>query len=109
MIEGLQLDVPAAELFRVLSRLIHADDSDAAGCELRMRRLNVLQQKTENATLLDELGWKGGFNSLRRRLLRKRCRHRRRRARLVFLRDHLIHGEVYRLGDRDMWLIALVA
>jgi hypothetical protein len=110
VIQGLKLDVPAAELSEKLLQLIHSQESRVSACELRMQRADAIEQSIDGASrILDELGWKGGFDSLRKQLARKRSRHLRSRAWLAFIRNHLVQGEVYRLGERDMWFIALLA
>jgi hypothetical protein len=108
VIEGLKLDVSAAELSERLSKVIESHESRAVECGTRMRRLGAIEGTSDAGSILTELGWKGGVDSLRKRLARRRTRHLRSRAWLRFLRDHLAHGEVYRLGERDFWLVALL-
>ena len=98
MIEGLKLDVPAEELARRLSELIAWHESRARGCDDRLRRLAAIQAEVQNIDEhLDGLGWEGGFERLSGALERTRAHHRERAAVLVFLRDHLVSAEVYRL------------
>lgn len=107
MIEGLKLDVSAAELSERLAKVVASHESRATGCTERLRRLAAIEREAEDAgRILSELGWKGGWDALQKRLAKKRSQHLRHAAWLAFLRDHLPQGEIYRLGERDLWLVA---
>src|SRR5688572_17985974 len=109
VIEGLKLDVSAAELSERLTKLIESHRSRATGCAERLRRLASIERETDDAgRMLRELGWQGGCDALQKRLAKQRARHLRHAAWLTFLRDHLPQGEIYRLGERDLWLVALL-
>jgi hypothetical protein len=109
VIEGLKLDVPADELARRLSELIAWHESRAGGCDDRLRRLAAIQAEVRNIDEhLDGLGWEGGFERLSGALERTRAHHRERAWVLVFLRDHLVSAEVYRLDVEDLRLTGLI-
>jgi hypothetical protein len=109
VIEGLKLDVSAAELAQRLSGLIAWHESRASGCGDRLQRLGEIKHEVRNIDgHLDDLGWRGGFDRLSEALERKRVHHRKRAFVLEFLRDHLVAGEVYRLGAEDLRLAGLI-
>ena len=109
MIEGLKLDVSAAELAQRLSRLSAWHESRASGCDDRLRRLGEINAELQNLdSCLDRLGWDGGCARLSAALERKRTHHRDRASVLEFLRDHLVKGETYRLDVKDLRFAGLL-
>jgi hypothetical protein len=109
MIEGLKLDVSAAELTERFSGLIAWHRSRAGGCAVRLRRLGEIQSEVRNIDAdLDALGWDGGCNRLTEALERKRTHHLECASVLEFLRDHLAAGEVYRLDAEDLRWAGLI-
>jgi hypothetical protein len=109
VIEGLKLDVPAEELAQRLSGLIAWHESRAGGCDHRLQRLGEIKDEVENIDRhLDDLGWDRGYDRLSDALERKRTHHRERAFVLEFLRDHLVAGEVYRLGAEDLRMAGLI-
>jgi hypothetical protein len=106
VIEGLKLDISAAELTRRLSETIASHESRVSGCEHRLRRLGEIERAVDLDPI--ELGWEGGYSNLRAALERKRTHHRDRALVLTFLRDHLVAGEVYRLSQEDLRLAEVI-
>ena len=109
MIEGLKLDVSAAELTQRFSGAIAWHRSRASGCAVRLRRLGEIEDEVQHIDAdLDALGWDGGYGGLREALERKRTYHLERASVLEFLRDHLVAGEVYRLDMEDLRWAGLI-
>lgn len=113
MIEGLRIDLTAEELLRHLDARIESHRGAAARCDAKRIRLEGASSSSAPPNDEDEdeddeeeqlvMCWPGYVDELERRA----DRHRRREAAFVFLRDHLVAHEIYRLGEADLRLLEL--
>jgi hypothetical protein len=105
MIQGIQLDVTAAELIERLGDRIAHHRSRAAACEAQLETLAGVETETYSA---DESIARIRFGSPREGLRERLREHRARAAFLTFLRDHLVPNETYRLTERDLRTIDVI-
>ena len=109
MIEGFRIDVTAEELLCHLDGRIQIHREAAVRCDSKRIRLEAAassDKPSEDAEDEDEhlaLCWPGYVGDLERRAER----HKSHEAALVFLRDHLIALEIYRLTESDLRLLEL--
>lgn len=106
MIHGLLLDVKADELIARLRVRVAHHESKAKAYELQLRK-----QAKASQTLEEDHD--GGLRlsapeSPVQKLARKKREHAERAVALKFVRDHVVRGEVYRLGESDLRLAELV-
>ena len=104
MIEGLKVDLTADELTRLLEERIDHHQDVAADCDTRRIRLQAVTTPDPDDT--DQqlaAAWPAFADNLGRRAER----HRDRAAALQFLRDHVVAGEIYRLGEADLGMLQL--
>ena len=105
MIDGFRIDVTAEELLRHLDARVQTHREEASRCDAKRLRLETAGAANETD---DEEGpmalcWPGYLGDLEHRA----ARHRRRETALVFLRDHIVAHEIYRLGEADLKLVEL--
>lgn len=98
MIEGFRIEVTADELARHLDERIRHHHDRAADFERRAKELEVIG----HSGLDDDDEGLVGCWGLNDQLERKTARHRDRETVLVYLRNHLVAGEVYRLSEGDL-------
>ena len=99
MIDGFRIEVPADELARHLDERIRHHHERATDLERRAKELEALAGKVEDDDDEESMFgcWPGAHE-----LDRKTTRHREREALLIFLRNHLATGEIYRLAEHDL-------
>ena len=105
MIDGLRIDLTAEELVRHLDERIRHHHERAAECERKAQRVENLEACGDEDD--DEpmtACWPGFVHELERRA----ARHRHRETLLVFLRNHIVGREIYRLSERDLKSIELL-
>ena len=105
MIEGLRIELTADELARHLDERIRHHHDRATDFERRAKELDALSASPADD---DEDGFVGGWTCLGSELERKTGRHRDREMLLVFFRNHLVAGEVYRLSETDLRSLELL-
>jgi hypothetical protein len=98
MIEGFRIEVTADELGRHLDERITHHHERAADYERRAKELEAL---TGSPLDDDDEGMMRCWG-IDDQMERKATRHRDREALLVYLRNHLVAGEVYRLTEADL-------
>jgi len=109
VIDGFRIDVTAEELLRHLDARIQTHRDAAARCESKRIRLEAAESSgRQPGDAEDEeenlaLCWPGFMGDLERRAER----HKSHEAALVFLRDHLVAHEIYRLDESDLRLLEL--
>jgi hypothetical protein len=104
VIDGFRIDMTVEELSRHLERRIQHHREAADECDSKRVRVEAVTPPDDD----DEEGhfmacWPGYAGELDRRA----ARHRHSEAALIFLRDHLIAREIYRLDERDLQLLEL--
>lgn len=104
MIEGFGIELTADELARHLDERIRHHHDRAIDFERRAKELETLNASADD----DEDGLVGGWPCLGSELERKTARHRDRETLLVFFRNHLVAGEVYRLSEADLRSLELL-
>ena len=92
MIEGLKIEMSAAELARRLEERIEWREAEASDCEADLRK----PEKDRRDPLPDHI------------IEHDLEHHRQRAAILRLLRDHLVADETYLLEDRDLEFADLV-
>jgi hypothetical protein len=93
MIEGLKIQMSAAELAKLIDERIERREAEASECEADLRRPeNERRDPLEPEHIIE----------------REMEEHRQRAVVLRILRDHLIAGETYLLDDRDLEFADLV-
>jgi len=103
MIDGLRVDLTAEELVRHLDERIRHHHERAADCEKRAQRAGDMESGTDDDD--PEIScWPALVHDLERRA----ARHRSREALLVFLRNHVVASEIYRLSERDLKSVELL-
>src|SRR5438105_3177353 len=99
MIHGLWLDVKADELIARLQVRIAHHESKAKAHELQLRKRaktgRMLKEDDEREPCLSVP------ESPLQRLTRKKREHAERAVAFTFMRNHVVPGEVYRLGESD--------
>ena len=108
MIEGFRIDMTAAEILEHLEARIERHRDRAARCDAKRIRLEGANDPNAPDDDDDEeqqlaMCWPGYIEELERRVER----HRRHEAALVFLRDHVVAHEIYRLGESDLRFLEL--
>jgi hypothetical protein len=101
MIEGFRIDVTAEEVTRHLDERIQRHHELAEECEMKAKRVEALDAPGEDELDHDEaqLGlWPGYRDDLYRRAARRRSRE----LLLIFFRQRVVTGEVYRLSQDDL-------
>jgi hypothetical protein len=100
MVEGFRIEITAEEVIRHLDTRIQHHHDRAVECEAKVRRLETLDEETTDGDEDDALPdcWPGRAEELAQRA----ARHRRREVCLIFFRDHITPGEIYRLSDDDL-------
>lgn len=107
MIDGIRIDVTAEELVRHLDERIRHHHDRAAECDRKATRVGNLESLSSAEDDDDEpmmACWPGFVHELERRA----ARHRNREALLVFLRNHVVAQEIYRLSERDLKSVELL-
>jgi hypothetical protein len=105
VIDGFRIDVTADELMRLLDERIQHHREVSADCDRRRVRLEAVT--TPDPDDEDEqlaAAWPGYPEELEKRAER----HRDKAAALLFLRDHVVANEIYRLGEDDLRFLQLV-
>ena len=106
MIDGIRIDLTADELVRHLDERIRHHHDRATELERKAQRVADLE--TPETDLEDEepmmACWPGVVHDMERRA----ARHRSREALLVFLRNHVVASEIYRLSERDLRSVELL-
>jgi hypothetical protein len=105
VIDGFRIDMTADEIIRHIEKRIEHHRQAAAECETKRMKMDAVEPPLEED---DEDGavfacWPGYTGALERRAER----HKEAEAALVFLRDHIVSREVYRLGEHDLRLLEL--
>ena len=106
MIDGFRIDVPADELARHLDERIRHHHDRGAECESRARRFDDLDSSTGDDEDGDQLI--GCLPGVAHDLERRAARHRQREALLMFLRNHIVTHEIYRLSEADLKSLELL-
>ena len=106
MIEGFRIEMTAAEILGHLEARIERHRERAARCDAKRIRLEganepIVPDDEEDPQLA--MCWPGYIEDLERRVER----HRRHEAALIFLRDHVVAHEIYRLGESDLRFLEL--
>jgi hypothetical protein len=105
MIEGLLLDVPAEELMERLDGRIAHHRSRVASYEAQLGKLAEVQTDADDE---DDPVRALRSGSPRESLERKLREHRDQAAFLMFLREHLVPKEMYRLEESDLRTLEIV-
>ena len=105
MIDGFRIDVTSQELEGLLDSRIRqhqdlADDCERRRCRLEGRPLDPASDDTD-----EQLA--AAWAAFPEELARRAQRHRDRAEALSFVREHVITGEVYRLGRGDLCLLKI--
>ena len=108
MIDGFRIDVTAEELLSHLDARIKSHREAAEELDSNRIRIEAATSSNRQPDPDDDeeqlaLCWPGYVEDLERRAER----HRHREAALVFLRDHIVAHEIYRLGEPDLRLLEL--
>jgi hypothetical protein len=103
VIDGFRIEVTADELQQHLSERIQHHLDRAAECEKERIRLEAAGQRPGEGDDEEPVAvcWPGYLMELEQRAER----HKTRRQRLAFLRDHIISREIYRLDESDLRLL----
>jgi hypothetical protein len=105
VIEGFRIEVTADELMRRLDERIERHREISADCDRRRVRLEAVTSPDPDDE--DEqlaAAWPGFLEELEHRAER----HRDRATALLFLRDHIVANEIYRLGEDDLRFLELL-
>lgn len=94
--EGFRIDMTGEEILRHLGARIHHHESAAADSDRKRVQLEATLDPDDEDM---ELVWPGYSEE------RQAARHKRRVAALLFLRDHVVAHEIYRLGHADLRLL----
>ena len=105
MIDGFRIEMTAEELIQHLDARIQHHRTAAAECETKRIRLEAVGSlpEEEEAEMPFIGAWPGYSIELESRV----GGHRRKEATLIFLRDHVIAREIYRLGEYDLRLLEI--
>ena len=106
MIDGIRIDLTADELTRHLDERIRHHHERAADCDRRAQRVADIQSPTENDE--DEEPMIACWPSMVHDMERRAAKHRSREALLVFLRNHVVANEIYRLSELDLKSVELL-
>lgn len=104
MIDGLRLDVTADEIATLLDRRIAEHQAKADADEGSARKLKDADRVDDDDD--DEFSAYGEPAS--ERLRRRAQRQRDRKDALMFMRNHLVRGETYRLSTDDLRTIEVL-
>ena len=104
MIDGLRIDVTSEELIRHLDERVRHHHERASECLARVKRAEALHAEPDDEDEPFAGRWLGYAHELERRA----ARHRDREALLMFLRDHVIAQEIYRLTEADLQSLELL-
>jgi hypothetical protein len=104
VIDGFRIDITAEELTRHLETRIEHHHAAAVECDSTRSRVEAAAPPDEDEAEGDFVAcWPGYLGELERRS----ARHRQSETALMFLRDHVVAREIYRLGERDLRLLEL--
>jgi hypothetical protein len=106
VIDGIRIDLTADELIRHLDERIQHHHDRAAECDRKARNVADLQSSAEGDD--DEDPAIACWPSMVHDQERRAARHRSREALLVFLRNHVVANEIYRLSERDLKSVELL-
>jgi hypothetical protein len=105
LIDGLRIDLTAEELVRHLDERIRHHHERAAECDRKAQRVENLESPSDDDEDEQMIAcWPGFVHELERRA----ARHRNRETLLVFLRNHIVGHEIYRLSERDLKSVELL-
>ncbi len=105
MIDGIRIDLTAEELMRHLDERIRHHHERAAECERKAQRVGNLEASDDEDDDEPMIAcWPGVVHELERRAVR----HRNRETLLMFLRNHIVGHEVYRLSEKDLKSVELL-
>jgi hypothetical protein len=106
VIDGIRIDVTAEELVRHLDERIRHHRERSAECERKAQRAGTMESSPQDEDEDEPMiaCWPGFVHELERRA----ARHRNREALLVFLRNHVVAHEIYRLSERDLKSVELL-
>jgi hypothetical protein len=97
MIEGLRVDVSADEIVKLLDQRIAEHRDNAEIDDENAKKLDAVKRPDD---LEDDI-WVDDATATSR-LRRRAQRERSRMEALMFMRDHVIRGEIYRLTTDDL-------
>ena len=104
MIEGFRIDITVEELSRHLETRIQRHRDAADECDTKRIRIEAVTPPDDDDEEGDMMAcWPGYACELERRA----TRHRQAETALLFLRDHLVAHEIYRLDAPDLRLLEL--
>lgn len=106
MIDGIRIDLTAEELVRHLDERIRHHHERAADCDTRAQRVANVETPANDDD--DDEPMVACWPSVIHDLERRAARHRSREALLVFLRNHVVANEIYRLSERDLKSVELL-
>jgi hypothetical protein len=105
VVDGFRIEMTADELIQHLDARIERHRSAAAECETKRIRFEAVGSppEEEEGEMPFLAAWPGYGVELERRVEQ----HKRKEATLIFLRNHVIAREIYRLGELDLRLLEL--
>jgi hypothetical protein len=101
VIEGFRIDVTADELVAHLDRRISHHHTRAQECETTLQRLQALETATDEEEEVFQTCRAPRIDRLERLI----ARHRNREVFLMFVRNHVVANEMYRLSEDDLRLL----
>ena len=105
MVEGFRIEMTSDELIQHLEARIQHHRCAATECETKRIRFEAVGSlpEEEDGEMPLIAAWPGYGLELERRV----DGHKRKETTLIFLRDHVIAHEIYRLGEHDLRLLEL--
>src|SRR5262245_26581532 len=105
MIDGIRIDLTAEELIRHLDERIQHHHDRAAEFDRKAKRVADIQSPESDD---DEEPTIACWPTMVHDQERRAARHRSRETLLVFLRNHVVANEIYRLSERDLKSLELL-
>ena len=104
MIDGFRIEMTADELIEHLDARIQHHRTAASECDAKRIRLEAVGMSTDDEEEAPFVACWPGYGA---ELERRADQHKRRETTLMFLRDHIVARELYRLGENDLKLLEL--
>lgn len=105
MVDGFRIEMTADELIQHLETRIQHHRAAASECDTKRIRFEAVGSLPDEDD--DEVPFLAAWPGYGTELERRADGHKRKEATLMFLRDHVIAQEIYRLGENDLRLLEL--
>lgn len=101
MIDGFKIDITADELVAHLDSRISHHHGRTQECETKLQRLQALESTSDEEEDVFDMCGASKIDGLQRLA----AKHRTREVFLMFVRNHVVASEVYRLSEDDLRLL----